>query len=237
MRRPGREAVGSAVRRSGVLQVLAVSALLLIATVLLGTSTRVPTRLLTRDPTAALGGAPYVGFLSQVGIFFWAGAAAVCLLAWRLVGREAAEGDRARGFFAAGGMLTLLLGVDDLFLLHETVFPGVGIPEPSVYAAYGAGLALFLARYRASVGITAPVLMALALASFGTSAAFDVLEPRGVNQYLLEDGAKLVGIVSWLGFFLRAAEAEIPRALARRREGSPPESSHGALDLPTAGVP
>ena len=55
------------------------------------------------------------------------------------------------------------------------------------------------------------VLLGMALAFFGISITLDLLEPRGLDPYLFEDGAKLAGIVSWLSYFSRTGAFAVRR--------------------------
>ena len=68
---------------------------------------------LTRDPVGFLGGSFYTGFLSQVGIFFWASSAAICLFSAHILSRSS-NVHKLKNFLIASGLLTLLLGLDDV---------------------------------------------------------------------------------------------------------------------------
>jgi hypothetical protein len=171
----------------------------------------IPFGRLTRDPVAVLRGPVHIGYLSQAGIFFWAAAAAACFFAARLL-REGAPPSEMRRFLRVAGSLTLMLGLDDMFLLHERVFPALGVPEPVVYAAYIAFVLYFLVRFRALILQTEYVLLGMALTFFAVSVGLDVLDPAGIDPYLWEDGAKLVGIVSWTTYFWRTAAGAVPVA-------------------------
>lgn len=168
----------------------------------------VPVGDLTRDPVAVTGGAVYIGFLSQTGIFFWAASAAVCLFTAHVLARRP-DVAPARNFFFAAGLLSLLLGIDDVFLLHERLLPGLGIPELVVYGTYVALILLWLVRYRGIMMRSEYVLLGMALAFFGISVMADALNPDVPGRVLLEDGAKITGIVSWLVYFFRCGALEL----------------------------
>ncbi len=70
---------------------------------------------LTRDPSSIMRIRPYIGFLSNIGIFFWSATATVCFLGGKLI----TNNERLKRFLLASGLLTLFLGLDDLFLFHE----------------------------------------------------------------------------------------------------------------------
>jgi hypothetical protein len=136
---------------------------------------------------AVLRGPVHIGCVSHAGIFFSA-AAAACFFAARVL-RERAPASEMRRFLRVAGSLTLMLGLDDMFLLHERVFPALGGPEPVVYAAYIAFVLYFRLRFRALILQTEYVLLGMALTFFAISVGLDVLDPTAIDPYLWEDGA------------------------------------------------
>ena len=126
--------------------ILAVSAILMGVVLFIHFWTGIPIGKLTRDP-ATIGGLPvYTGFLSQIGIFFWAASSTLCFFAARVLSGHAKH-HKFRRFLLVSGLLTLLLGLDDAFLLHETVLPHFGIPENLVLGSYAGFVLLYLVRF------------------------------------------------------------------------------------------
>jgi hypothetical protein len=158
-----------------------------------------------QDLTVVFGAQPYIGFVSQLGILLWAAAAAVCFFCAKVVSKA----HPLKKFLLVSGLLTLMLGMDDAFLLHEAVFPHIGVPEKVVLGAYCILGLLYVIRFQRVIETTAYVLLWLALAGFAASVALDVLPPPGVNPYLFEDGAKLLGIVAWMSYFLSVGAAAL----------------------------
>lgn len=186
--------------------ILGVSTALLGSALLLHFWAGIPMGKMTRDPISVARVPAYTGFVSQTGILFWSATAAICIFSAVVLTKTHGDAETKR-FMAVAGLLSLVLGLDDAFLLHEKVFPFLGVPELAVYAGYG-GLALgFLFRFRSLISGTESVLLGAALTFFAVSIAVDLLLPSGVvgrnMHYLLEDGSKLVGIVSWLAYFFR----------------------------------
>lgn len=179
----------------------------------------VPSEHLTRDPNAIFDMPLYIGFFSQVGIFFWAFAAAISLYSGALLAAEARHLVTKRFLYSAG-LLSMLLGLDDAFLLHEQFFPFIGIPEKAVYAIYACLMLYFLYRFRERILETEYPLLAAALLLFATSVLLDVIQPEGVDIFLIEDGAKLVGIMSWMAYFSHTAYACATGALPVHRQRS-----------------
>lgn len=166
-----------------------------------------PMGTLTQDP---LFRRPvYTGLLSQAGILLWAAAAGICFLTGSaLAVRNAAPA--IRHFFLAAGALTLLLGLDDAFMLHDVVLPDyLGIAEEPVYAVYGGLIVLFMVVFRGRILASSYGILAIAAVFFGLSVVADLGVLRGSEPFLLEDGTKIVGIVSWLTYFFAEARAAL----------------------------
>jgi preprotein translocase subunit SecG len=195
--------------------ILAISAVLVSLVLFLHFGKGIPIGNLTRDPTAILGSPFYTGFLSQIGIFFWSASATVCLFSAKVLSNEP-ESFKIRRFLFVSGLLTLILGLDDAFLLHEEAFPRLGIPEKIVFASYAGFVLFYLARFYSIIVKTEYILLGMALIFFGGSIALDVLNLPGSNSFLIEDDLKLVGIVSWLSYFFRTGVSTVDYHAAQR---------------------
>lgn len=114
-------------------------------------------------------------------------------------------------FFLASGLLTALLTLDDVFLFHEPdgFLPTVmHIPEKGVYLIYLCLTAGYLVKFRRIIlQDTNYSILMIALMAFFLSMGLDKvpesllpISTRGIA--LIEDGMKLVGIVSWFSYFL-----------------------------------
>lgn len=99
------------------------------------------------------------------------------------------------------GFLTIFLGVDDIFLLHEAVFPFFGIPEKVVYASYGFILISWIVKFYTTILRTDYILLLMAFFFLGLSVGLDVFPLSNIDLYLFEDGFKMTGIVSWFFYF------------------------------------
>ena len=154
------------------------------------------------DATTVLEGPAYIGFVSNVGAVAWALGCGACL-----VGALAIDG-RARLPLACGGLLTAILLADDLFLIHEAYIERVGLPmvaEPIIYAGLGIAYFVTFGDFLRRHGIwLLPLAGALLAVSAGIDAAFEENAP-----FVVEDGTKLFGIVTWTSFFVSATVAEL----------------------------
>jgi hypothetical protein len=197
--------VPGSVRWLVLLYVPALSLLLAVA-VAAGAHGIAPSRF-TLDPAVLTGSHPLLGVVSNAGILLWAAAAAISLFSAALLGGGRRGGEAGR-FLLGAGVLTSWLALDDLFLFHEWLFPAVlGVPQTLVLATYVVVAALFLARFAALILRTERRLLAAALAFFAASLLIDQL-PQAWFAWkylvLIEDGCKLLGIVSWFGYFASA---------------------------------
>lgn len=168
----------------------------------------IPIGELTRDPNAVFEGPFYIGFLSQLGIFFWTASAAICILSAKVLSGPK-NNLKTKRFFYLSGTLTLVLAFDDIFLLHEEFFPRFGISEKVILLCYATFILFFLVRFYSLILKTEYVLLVMAFIFFGLSVFLDLFQPEGIDPHLMEDGAKLVGIVSWLAYFFRTGASAI----------------------------
>ncbi len=174
-------------------------ALLIIA----GVQTRVPVSTLMRDPAAIAGLPSYTGALSNLGVLLWCATASVCLFA-ALVLTRVGSLPRERGLLLGAGLLSGVLMLDDLFQVHEVAARLLGVPDSLISAFYAALLAGLLLRFAPEIKRSNYALLLVALGFFALSLTVDALDPKaliGSRYHLLEDGPKLLGIVSWLGYY------------------------------------
>ncbi len=161
-----------------------------------------PVGTLTRDVQDLAGVPWYSGAVSTLIVMISTAVATLALLTVRIV----PTGRRRTGLFAA---LVVSLTLDDAFLLHEAVGPENGVPQELFlcgYALLAAVLGLgFLRTPRA--GTTVAFL--LGLGWLGVSVLADTFLH---HRFLLEDGSKLLGVLTWLAVPLLTLRARQPRA-------------------------
>ena len=223
---------------------VAVAAPVIIATVAAATQPWLPPSHVLRDSqviAAAHGDAsPAYGLLSNLGVVVIAIATGMALLGW-LVGRR--NGDPLGSLLAWSFALSLAFVLDDLLLLHEAASV-TSWGSIAVAAVYGAAFLVYLARFQEVVRERFDGgLLFLAIAAFGGSAVVDVLVRPTQTSVLLEDGAKLLGIVAWSVFVGRAALTAIRPARPRAGESEPANvvgaaeehAAHSAAASPSGG--
>ena len=188
---------------------------ILVLLLVIGLQDRVPFHDLTRDPLAIAILPFYYGVVSNVGAIVWAGAASICLFVFFSTSGTVLP-KRMRSYLLFSGLLTSMLLLDDLFLLHEQFFPEyMGIGKRIVIACYGALTILHFAVFRRIVQETEYLILVVAFAFFGLSLFVDLVPSDSLpffwrfTNYVVEDGAKLLGITSWLVYFSRVSAAAL----------------------------
>jgi hypothetical protein len=168
---------------------------------------------LSRDPTTVLNGPFYLGYYSNLGMLVWVAAATTALLGQYLL-RRVGHLEPARLLLVAS-VITVAVMLDDLFLLHDAVYREMGIPQYAPFTAYGLAIAAFSWRFRYQLG-TDLLLIVAAVSCLGISAVLDTLfhlQP----PYLIEDGAKALGLALWALMIVRYTIAELTSTIDRER--------------------
>ena len=165
---------------------------------------------LFRDVTVASGAPFYAGLYSQLGALFWCSAAAICLFSWTVIRRESGTGDWP-AFLLAGGGLSAILLIDDMFLFHDAILPMlISRPQLTTYLFYLIASVAFFLRFRRIILRTDYLILLTALAFLGISAGIDSFAERLIGdqedallsyRVFFEDGSKFMGIVAWLAYF------------------------------------
>ena len=166
---------------------LAVGFLALAATQAAAWSFGEPVAVLTRDPQTSADVAWYTGSVAVFTDMVWAVVAACTLLAAWLVPRE-------RPRLVAFGAFAAVLAADDALLLHDEVGPINGVPQEVFLAGYALAALLLLVPFLRRPWTASSVAFLLGAALLGLSLVADQLFP---GLHLLEDGAKLLGVLLW----------------------------------------
>lgn len=161
----------------------------------------IPVRTLFLDPQA-LGDAPwYAGVLSSIGILCWTiSAVAAAGGAW-----VAAQTDRpgAASFLRGGAIATAVLLADDLFLLHSNAMPKLlGTPKIANIVLVVAPTLLWIVTQRREAMRTRTATLWCAFGALGLSVVADRFFDGPTLGLVIEDGAKLFGIVAWMIYFV-----------------------------------
>ncbi|MBL7925179.1 MAG: hypothetical protein JNL88_13335 [Bacteroidia bacterium] len=164
----------------------------------------------TKDPNAQFDAPFYVGFFSNLGIMIWSAAVTICFYgAWK---SDVSISNRVRQFLLVSGLLTLIMTLDDLFQLHELVFPRyLNISENMVYLTYLNLYLIYFIRFRKQLLNSDFIALVIAFFFLGLSTIIDILPLPIEKDTFLEDAIKLLGAVTWLIYYIRTVEENTVR--------------------------
>jgi hypothetical protein len=147
-----------------------------------------------------------LGMASNIGVLYWAVGAACCGFAAAVLWTSAAPRPMV-WLLTQAALLIGFLGIDDLVMLHDSVFPRLGVPEKVTFGVYGLlGLSYLLTNLRLILK-EEPVLFFTASGFLVLSLAVDATDNQAqlLWKQLLEEGAKLMGIAGWCVWHVRLA--------------------------------
>ncbi len=165
----------------------------------------------TGDPVALLHGSASTGAVSMLGAILWAAATALAVfgMLFRLP-----DSDLTRRFLGWTAAFSAWLMLDDVFLLHERVFPKyMNIPEPAVFVAYVGSCVGWLGAFWRRILATDWLLMVTAFALLGASMGIDACIHWDSHVVtFIEDSLKYLGIAVWVAYTGSVARQAVGRA-------------------------
>lgn len=176
-----------------------------LALVALSAATNTPLAMLTRDVAASLGAKFYIGLLSSIGALLWCAAATTCFLGAAVLRRASGQRECA-GFLLGSGVLLTFLGLDDFFMLHEVIYPRLGLEEGVLVVLYAAGLVALILRYRSVLLDSDILLWVVGALLFVMSVLVDGFVK---DSTAFEDIPKAAGICTWLCYYWRLVMARL----------------------------
>ncbi|WBU55737.1 hypothetical protein [Paracoccus sediminicola] len=192
--------------------VAAVIVLLVGAVVLIGAARGVwhPAQVL-RDPAAEFGFPIYGGFVSYLGVAGW-------LIAGSVTGLAAAVRPMLRKTLIPVCTLSLLLALDDLFMLHEAFLPRIGLPEKLVLFCYGVIALVAVWPFLAAAIRWQKPLLGISLMAMIGSLGVDMLLSHGDGgAALIEDLLKFTGVTFWAACWTQHAADALRLPESRNR--------------------
>lgn len=144
------------------------------------------------------------GLVASLESLLWVGAAAICLFTAAML--RAAHGDASQTrFLVVAGLVTLWLGLDDVFTVHGEILPALGVPHGLAAAAYLAVVALYLLASWRAVLANRPVLLLGAGLLFAASLRAHAFVPGTQEGLFAEAGFHFLATAVWSGFHVIAA--------------------------------
>jgi hypothetical protein len=208
--------------------------------------TGVDIELLTVDPAAEVGLAPYVGVVSYLGILFLWSAASVGGVGY-IVLKRSREYHDISNMVGAFSLLLAWLAIDDLFLIHEEIGLALAksldrlndrsLLETPVFLVYGLSLIMWLAGFRKTIlQRSTYLLLVLGLGALGLSVGTDLGEfaVPGVADAtpwmattlnMFEEFAKLSGMILLTGYMVTTI---VPLLCAAPDETGPQDDAYYA---------
>ena len=162
----------------------------------------IPPALFLRDAADISNRSPFLGFGSNLGAFCLAIASSIPIFSAILL----KDKRHFSKLLLWSGLFSLLLFMDDFFMLHEQGF-FVGVREEIVFAFYGVlFISISIAIIRSSINFDFRTLLASAL-FFALSILIDVIQSFWDSPWRIycEDGFKFMGIVSWTIFLIQTS--------------------------------
>lgn len=140
------------------------------------------------------------GFMSQLGIMIWIATASICLFSGILMIFDETL-KKFSSFALSAGILTGWLAIDDAFLLHEKVFPILGVSQNVVLSSYILLTLIYLAMSWRIIINSDYLLLILGGIGFTVSLLIDIVLHTPIWVYL-EDSGKFFGICCWAAFHI-----------------------------------
>ena len=169
-------------------------------------------QLVLRDLAQTCGTPAGVGLLSNLGYLLWLAAGAVALFT-AYSGQPGVRGKQYE-LLACGGWFSFILCIDDMFLLHDRY-----IGQTFLYVVYMVFAALIATRYRRQLMASRGELFLLAVALLGASIGIDQFQRDLPFKYetvqLVEEGAKFLGIATWVLYWWQASTQSLNNAQSR----------------------
>jgi len=181
-----------------------ITLLSLLIAIYASTEKDIPLESFTKDPTALMKAPFYLGFFSNIGIMIWSASSMICFfVAYRI--KEVQENKSQFWFILISACISLLMSLDDLFQLHEFVFPNYfSITDNMVYLTYMNIYLLYFIRFRKLLLNSDYLVLGLAFFFLGLSTIIDLLPLPIPKDTFLEDAIKLFGVTTWFIYFFRA---------------------------------
>ena len=182
---------------------------------------------LVADPNEVGQLAPYTGLVSTIGTLIFAATASTCFFTAYIVGIEP-KARRWQIFLHFSGWFILLLLVDDLWQIHENI-PVVlfgdlakgaiqNIGEAVVFCFYGFLFFLYAFKFKTIIWQTRLIPLLIAILFFAASTIIDIFLTNVNGHFVLEEGFKLLGIVSFSMYYFEVCEKQIEQLLNIRNK-------------------
>ncbi len=150
-----------------------------------------------RDPAQQTGQSSFLGFVSNIGVWLWVSSAAICFFI--VAAGKLAVKDGYRTMLVLIGILSMLLAIDDFFMIHDRY-----LSQRVCVPFYAAFVGILLVRYHKKILEIDGFSFLLAGLLLAMSVFTDLTQrynPLGYTaSQIFEEGFKFVGGATWLYF-------------------------------------
>lgn len=154
-------------------------------------------REILRDPAQQLDFSSFLGFVSNIGVWLWVSSVALCCYSLATCRPRSASGSTELVILL--GLFSLLLAVDDFFLLHERY-----VYQKGIFLFYAIFALTLLVRHHRKIIEIDGFSFLLAGILLALSVLVDIDQRKIPLDYahvqLIEEGCKFVGAAIWLFF-------------------------------------
>ena len=154
-----------------------------------------------RDPIQACDYPTNVGMISNIGVLMWASAASISLFT-SISGLVTNQ--KWKKLLLLGGLLSVFLCLDDLFLLHDR-----HVGQNFIYLTYAALTIFILISFSKLIFQSDSVAFLTSSVFLGLSIISDKFQESLFLSYstmqLYEEGFKFIGIACWLFFWAKTS--------------------------------
>lgn len=164
---------------------------------------------LSRDAAAVLDASAYAGAFALLTILIWCVPVVVALFVSYVLYRVGES--EPSWMLLVAGLITTTMVLDDAFQVHEFVTFHLGTPGGLAPVVYGLATAAFAWRFRRRLGLHLLVVVAT-FAAWGVSATIDTVLSMAA-PFVVEDGAKLLGVGLWALVIVRVCLVELGHVL------------------------
>ena len=166
---------------------------------------------LLRDPNAMAGQPWFFGGLEIAGMLILA------FLTGGVIFSASLSRGRMASFLWSGGLLSVLLFLDDAYMLHENAYR-VGLSENKIFLVYGLIFLAIIGWHWKLLARTPLAILGLSLAFLAFSVLLDNIEFLSRAIYAGEDLSELIGFTLWgVYFFVVGRDAVASRKSATPR--------------------
>ena len=183
---------------------------------------------LVADPSEVGQVASYTGLVSTVGTLIFAATASTCIFSAYLIENINSQAKKWSLFLKFSGYFVLLLLADDLWQFHENFAPWLfgsaenrqiqNLGEAIVFGFYGLLFIAYLVKFRKLLYQTKLSTFILTVLFFVISTIIDIFFGNISGHFILEEGFKLLGIVSFSIYYFQLCFQQVKQLSFARHD-------------------